>query len=132
MMNRKKINLYPIPQHCLYCSSKVIYTSNAAIYGKEYGNGKCYKCTSCDAYVGVHNGTRIPLGRLANWKLRHLKKQCHDLFDPIWNQKKKWLQRHAYERLAELLNIPTQECHFGWFDEEQLKQAIQILQHSDW
>ncbi|RKN75029.1 zinc-finger-containing protein [Paenibacillus ginsengarvi] len=39
-------------------------------YGREYGNGRCYKCTNFDAYVGVHTGTMIPLGRLANSELR--------------------------------------------------------------
>ena len=65
---------YPVPIICPYCSSPVIFTSNADIYGKEYGNGKCYKCISCDAYVGVHTGTREPLGRLANKLLRESSK----------------------------------------------------------
>jgi DNA-directed RNA polymerase subunit RPC12/RpoP len=75
-----KLDKYPIPTTCPYCNSKVICTSNAEIYGKEYGNGRCYKCTSCDAYVGVHDGTNIPLGRLANKQLRELKKKfIHNL-----------------------------------------------------
>ncbi|MFB5268120.1 zinc-finger-containing protein [Paenibacillus enshidis] len=41
------------------------------------------------AYVGVHDGTDIPLGRLANRELRELKKQCHALFDPVWKNKKR-------------------------------------------
>ena len=61
-----KIAPYPIPTVCDYCGSPVIFTSNADIYGKEFGSGKCYKCTKCDCFVGVHNGTEIPLGRLAD------------------------------------------------------------------
>ena len=42
------------PTVCNLCGGKVIYTSNARIYGKEYGSGKCYLCTNCGAYVGTH------------------------------------------------------------------------------
>ncbi|WP_216619040.1 zinc-finger-containing protein [Corallococcus carmarthensis] len=126
------IDKYPIPTSCPYCCSAVIYTSNAVIYGREYGNGRCYKCTKCDAYVGVHNRTNIPLGRLANRELRELKKECHALFDPIWKQNKRIKREHAYERLAKVLGIPVNECHFGWFDKEMLLEAREILSRPDW
>lgn len=127
-----KLDKYPIPTTCPYCNSKVIYTSNAEIYGREYGNGRCYKCVSCDAYVGVHDGTDIPLGRLANKELRDLKKQCHALFDPVWKQEKNIKRTQLYEKLARKLCIPTSECHFGWFDEEMLTKALTILQKPSW
>lgn len=123
----RKIDAYPIPAICPYCESEVIYTSNKVIYGKEFGNGKCYKCTHCDAYVGVHNGTNIPLGRMANKELRELKKQAHALFDPIWKTKQK-TRSEAYQDLANALGIPKNECHFGWFDQPMLLKAIRILQ----
>ncbi len=123
---------YPIPIICPYCNGKVIYTSNATIYGREYGNGRCYRCMKCDAYVGVHNRTNIPLGRLANRELRELKKECHALFDPVWKQNKNIKREHAYGRLANVLNIPINECHFGWFDKEMLLKAKEILTKPDW
>lgn len=112
---------------CPYCGSHVILTSNSAIYGREYGNGKCYKCTKCDAYVGVHTGTRIPLGRLANKELRELKKKCHALFDPMWKSGEK-SRGECYRWLSGKLQIPLRECHFGWFDKEQLLQSLNILE----
>ncbi|MNO23023.1 hypothetical protein D3C76_128150 [compost metagenome] len=126
------IDKYPIPVSCPYCGGSVIYTSNATIYGREYGNGRCYKCTSCDAYVGVHNRTRIPLGRLANRELRELKKECHALFDPVWKLNKNIKREHAYGRLANVLDIPSNECHFGWFDKDLLIRALEILQQPGW
>ncbi|MNP36420.1 hypothetical protein D3C76_1298080 [compost metagenome] len=129
---RKKINIYPIPTSCPYCSSSVVFTSNAEVYGKEYGNGRCYKCTSCDAYVGVHTGTDIPLGRLANRELRELKKKCHTLFDPVWKLNKNIKREQAYGRLANVLGIPHAECHFGWFDREMLHRSLEILQQPGW
>ena len=122
----RKIDAYPIPTVCPYCDSEVIFTSNSIIYGEKYGNGKCYKCTKCDAYVGVHNGTKTPLGRMANKELRELKKQAHALFDPIWQNKQK-TRSEAYTDLAKALSIPKKECHFGWFDKPMLLKAIGYL-----
>ena len=75
-MEKNGIKNYPIPEVCPYCGSEVVYTTNDKIYGKLYGSGKVYMCTNevCDAYVGVHNGTNIHLGRLANKELKKLKK----------------------------------------------------------
>lgn len=55
------IDLVEKPKLCRYCGHEVVFTSNAEIYGKEYGNGKCYLCRNCGAFVGVHTGTDIPL-----------------------------------------------------------------------
>ena len=127
-----KITPYLIPVECDYCGSPVIFTSNSVIYGKEYGNGKCYKCTKCDAFVGTHTGTEIPLGRLANKKLRELKKKCHALFDPVWKNSKNITRDRAYGRLADKLKIPVSTCHFGWFDEELLLRCIDIMSDKKW
>ena len=129
----KNISAYPIPTICAYCCAKVIFTSNAAIYGKEYGNGRCYKCTRCNAYVGVHTGTKTPLGRLANEELRSLKMNCHNLFDRAWKGPSKRIERgDAYKFLAALLNIPAPECHFGWFDKPMLLKCLEILENPRW
>lgn len=71
------------PTICRYCGSPVVYTSNAEIYGREYGNGKCYLCRNCRAFVGVHTGTDTPLGTLANDELRQYRKTAHYWFDQI-------------------------------------------------
>lgn len=127
-----KIDKYPIPKTCIYCGANVIFTSNAAIYGHEYGNGKCYKCTACDSYVGVHTGTKIPLGRLADKELRGLKKQCHDLFDLAWRRNKRMSREKAYGRLAKKLGISENECHFGWFGKEELQKCVEIMSREKW
>lgn len=125
------MNLHPTK--CNICGGKVIYTSNSVIYGKEYGSGKCYYCTNCGAYVGTH----IPrpeeaFGILANEEMRKMKKKCHNLFDKLWenecnNTRKHLARRRAYRELAERLNIPVQECHFGYFDMDMLNKAYVIL-----
>ena len=122
-----KVDKYPIPTKCIHCGGDVVYTSNSEIYGKEYGNGKCYLCITCRSYVGVHDGTDIPLGILATEELRELKKKAHNLFDPIWKSKKKY-RWQCYQQLALKLEIPHEECHFGWFDKDRLLKAIDLLE----
>lgn len=78
------------PTTCNLCGGKVIYTSNAQIYGKEYGSGKCYLCTSCGAYVGTHKPRpREALGLLADARMRAGKQMCHAIFDSKWKGKPK-------------------------------------------
>ena len=115
------------PTVCRYCGYPVIYTSNSEIYGKEYGNGKCYLCRNCKAFVGVHNGTDIPLGTLANNELRKYRKEAHFWFDKIWKGSKKIKTRNnAYEWLSLQLNIPKEKTHIAMFEKEECKKTIKI------
>jgi hypothetical protein len=108
---------------CPYCGGTTIYTDSKVIYGKSYG--MIYLCRSCKAYVGVHRGTNISLGRLANAELRELKKQTHSFFDKIW--KYKLMSRHeAYQWLCDSMKIPKDETHVGMFSEERCKEAIRL------
>lgn len=128
---KKASRAYPIPKVCDFCGSKVVMTSNKAIYVRTYGNGLCYLCTNpeCRAHVGVHTKTIYPLGRLANKEMRILKMECHALFDPLWNRGGNRGKRRqaAYRWLAKQMRIPVAQCHFGWFDLDQLKTALEIL-----
>jgi len=129
---KQEIKEYPIPTKCIYCGAAVIFTSNAAVYGREYGNGKCYKCVNCDAFVGVHTGTNIPLGILADKELRGLKKKCHALFDPAWQDENNITRGQAYRILAKKLNIPADQCHFGWFDKKTLEKCVKVMENKEW
>ncbi len=130
MSNRKanRVDVYPVPDACPYCGGEVKYLSNSFIYGREYGNGKCYACLSCRAFVGVHTGTQVPLGRLADKQTTTLRKQCHALFDPMWRDKKVFENRkQAYSWLADQLGIPVKECHMAWLTDVQLVDALAHL-----
>lgn len=117
---------YPIPETCQYCDGKVELVSNKLVYGREYGNGKCYLCLKCGSYVGVHSDLKTPLGILANKELRTLRKTAHKLFDSLWKNRE-MPRDDAYRILANKLNIPTNECHFGWFDKDTAQKAIKAI-----
>lgn len=131
----KTIDLYP--KKCNICGGKVIYTTNARIYGKEYGSGKMYYCTKCHAHVGTHKPRpKEALGLLADAEMRKLKEECHELFDKKWKDKSTSKQRHnarywAYVDLANKMGISVEECHFGWFDKEELLKALSILRSEE-
>ena len=121
------------PNVCNICSGEVIFTSNARIYGTEYGSGKCYLCTKCGAYVGTHEPRpKEALGLLADKEMRDLKMKCHELFDEKWKNESSYRKRHlarreAYREFASKMNMPVSECHFGYFDIEKLTEAYKIL-----
>lgn len=122
------INEYPT--RCNICGGDVIFTSNARVYGREYGSGKCYLCTQCGAYVGTHKPhPRKALGLLADAKMRKGKMMCHEIFDSKWKGKPKAHKKRndLYAWLAKKMEIPVEDCHFGHFNLEQLRKAYIIL-----
>lgn len=126
--NKNKIDNFPIPKICRYCGSVVVLTSNAEIYGKEYGNGKCYLCRNCKAFVGVHTGTIIPLGTLADDKLRKARNRAHYYFDKLWKEPTRVMKRNdAYSWLAQQLKIKKEETHIAWFEEKECEKVVDLV-----
>lgn len=115
---------------CPYCGKVPEFVDSIEVYGKSYG--WIYLCKPCDAWVGVHKNTDVPLGRLANGVLREYKKQAHAAFDVIWQHMispsvpKNVARGKAYQWLAEHMQLPMARCHIGMFDENQCIQVIKI------
>ena len=115
-----------IPKVCRYCGAKVVFTSNAEIYGKQYGGGMCYLCRRCGAYVGTHKGSRAPLGTMADDVLRYWRKQAHDNFDKLWKSKR--LSRpQAYKWLATQMGLSAEETHIALFEVDQCEKVVELV-----
>ena len=74
---------------CPYCGGTAILRDASFVYGTHSHGGQVYVCShypSCNSYVGVHPGTKIPKGTLANRELRQKRIQAHRIFDQIWQQ----------------------------------------------
>lgn len=114
----------PIPSVCNCCGcSGVELVENSEIYnGRHYGEWPyAYLCRNCGAYVGLHPGTDIPLGTLADKPLRDDRQKGKAVFNQLWRDH--MTRNQAYAWLAEAMRIAPEECHFGLFDSEQCLQA---------
>ncbi|AMR06488.1 zinc-finger-containing protein [Bacillus thuringiensis] len=119
-------------KNCHNCGSeKVKKESNSIIYGREYGNGKCYYCHDCKANVGTHSNGN-PLGTLATKDVQILRKACHEIFDKLWRHERVASRGRLYTCLAERLRISSNECHFGMFQRERCLQALEIITQEKW
>jgi hypothetical protein len=98
--------------------------SNSVVYkGREYGDWPyMYDCRLCDAYVGLHPDTDIPLGTMAVKALREARKSSKAVFIKMY-ESKTWTRKTAYAWLAKELGIDAGECHFGWFNELDCQRA---------
>lgn len=125
-------NKLPIPTHCNCCidngnsiTDNIVLVENKEIYGRNYGDWPwIYLCKECRAYVGLHPYTHIPLGTLADKELREARKTSKSYFEILHKSGFK-SRSEAYKMLAQKMGIPTEECHFGWFDIERCMLAEQ-------
>jgi hypothetical protein len=85
-MKKKNRNAAP---RCPYCGSTAILRSADGIYLNNHNNTMLYVCKKypiCDSYVRVHPGTHIPMGTMANGKLRRLRTEAHWKFDQLYER----------------------------------------------
>lgn len=141
-MLRSRSYAKPHAEACPYCkrppelvSGEVLYPDMRNLHSRLY-----WRCKPCDAYVGCHTGTSIPLGRLANLELRKLKILTHHFFDVIWrnaecyrkvtgdtlNTTDSRRRVGAYAWLGNKMQLKKSECHVGLFDESMCGRAIAI------
>jgi hypothetical protein len=108
---------------CTYCGQPTQLVTGAKIYPhlSAYHDKLYYSCQECNAYVGCHkDGT--PLGTPANARLRWQRQQVHSVLDPIWKSGR--IKRSAvYAWLAQRMQLTSEQCHVGMFDENQCRRA---------
>lgn len=112
---------------CPYCAANAEFVTGRIIYPNmsKFHKRKFYLCKTCQAYVGCHEGSEVPLGRLANKRLRNAKMEAHAVFDPIWKSGV-MTRSAAYSWLAKGLCIPDKDCHIGMFDEELCNRVVKF------
>jgi len=105
------------------CGDAVEIAHHTEVYGREYSDWPwMYRCRRCDATVGMHPFTNIPLGTLADRALRDARKTCKQPFEQLW-QSGRIERSAAYALLSKHFGITVEQCHFGLFDIEQCKAA---------
>lgn len=127
---KRVLHPLPIPTDCPYCQSPVKAVENKVIFRKPFGEWPyIYLCQNreCQAHVGMHPGTNIPLGTLANTATRKARVRAKDLFQGYLMGVCKMTRSEAYGWLAARLNIPVASCHFAWFDLNTCNMACYVL-----
>lgn len=115
---------------CPYCGRFSKESNGSEIYPHrpDLKHKKFYLCAGCDAYVGCHEKSGLPLGRLANSTLRAAKMLAHDSFDPLWRNEKepRKARKKAYSWLAKKMGVDRDDCHIGMFSEDQCMKVVRI------
>lgn len=125
---QKRMNdMTPRQLRCPHCGAVAVIRPAAEIYNDPRRTDEMYVCRNypvCNTYVGMHRGTRIPLGTLANGDLRNLRIKAHRKFDQIWQTG--IMPRHAaYHWLADSFGMKLDDAHIGKFGEYRCQQVIE-------
>ena len=111
---------------CPYCGGTAILRDASYVYGNKSKGGKAYVCShypACNSYVGVHKGTTMPKGTLANKELRQKRIRAHSIFDQIWKQGI-LSKQEAYRWIADKFCLNDHEAHIGKFSDYMCEQLI--------
>lgn len=133
----KVLDKLPAPTICPHCGGPVSLVTNDVLYGRPYGDWPyAYACDDvrgCNSYVGLHTGTDIPLGTLANTETRAARIRAKAAFNPLWEpldgfRSDKHKRTAAYAWLAMQLGIPASACHIAWFDKATCDRVVAICE----
>lgn len=104
---------------CPYCGATVHYRSADGIYKDNARNVMLYVCSNypvCDAYVRVHEGTKTPVGTLANAKLRAFRTEEHHYLSKI-ERKGIMTKEEIYQWIAYKVAALLSQAHIGYMGE---------------
>ncbi|WP_338881521.1 zinc-finger-containing protein [Achromobacter veterisilvae] len=116
------------PTACHCCRGPVKLTNNRDIYaGQSFGEWPyVYRCTQCQAYVGLHPDTDLPLGIMASKETIKARKDAKFLFQRLTKERFANNRTAAYAWLAKALGIAPSICHFGMFGHDQADRAADV------
>lgn len=113
------------PTSCHCCGGPVKLTNNRDVYGgQSFGAWPyVYRCAQCQAYVGLHPDTDLPLGIMADRHTIQARKEAKTVFQRLVLVKHNRDRNAGYAWLARALDIPASICHFGMFDHSRALAA---------
>lgn len=116
---------------CPYCGAKAVLRSAEIVYpstGDRYGIVfVCANYPPCDAYVGVHSGTRKAKGTLANAELREWRKKAHAAFDELWRGPKSHMSRSGAYRFLQVGLRAKGAIHIGESDIARCQEIVRLV-----
>lgn len=113
---------------CPYCGAHAVLQKGSFVHGDKSKEEYLYVCSNyprCDAYVGVHAGTKIPKGTLANGDLRNKRIKTHKMFDKVWKSKL-MTKKEAYRWMTYVMGLPCEMAHIGSFSDYRCDELTKI------
>lgn len=114
---------------CPYCGSQATLHPADYVYGKSAIPGNllyvCDRYPACDAYVGAHQKTKLPMGSLANGDLRHKRIEAHRSFNWLWTSGL-MTKSQAYRWMQAKLGLSDSQAHIAKFSAYMCDQLICI------
>ena len=113
--------------HCPYCGAKAVLRPSEVVHQNRARPGQrlyvCARFPQCNAYVGAHEGTLLPMGTLANRNLRNKRILAHRAFNRLWESgtMKKW---QAYKWMQAKFGLNHDQAHIAMFSELRCDQLI--------
>ncbi len=110
--------------------------SGMTLFGRDdIADNNYWRCEPCDAHVGCHPHTTVPLGKLADYDLRRAREDLHRVFDPIWKRRARnaphrfevAVRNELYQELATRMGLTWQQCHIALFDHALIYKAFRSL-----
>lgn len=119
----------PRPIKCDNCGGPKVHLQKRSLMKmRVFGNWDLvWHCLDCLALVGCHEGTDVPLGRMADATTRAARFEAHRAFDPLWQRGGKWARAEAYVWLANVLHIPPEDAHIGMLSVEQCEALMEAI-----
>jgi hypothetical protein len=109
-------------------SGELIYPHRPDLHAKSF-----WRCCSCLAYVGCHDGTYRPKGSPCGPETRAAWIAAHAAFDPLWRRKmaRDGVPQHeargaGYRWLAEQLGVDPADCHIGMMDVVTARRVVEV------
>jgi hypothetical protein len=130
----------PLPHpNCDYCGTPAtLGHAGDDAYPYRDDHGPLWLCADCQAWVGVFpRSTRhVPLGRLANARLRDLKAKLHAALEPLVAAKVRRDACNVFEArakamkwLAGEIGADAEKCSIHTLDADQCERAIAVVEH---
>ena len=115
---------------CPYCHSPALLRPASVVYGSRTSNpdAKLYVCArypACDAYVGAHRSSLLPMGTLADKGLRRRRMAAHAAIRRVVDSGL-MTKKQLYRCIQAEFGIPEEEAHIGKFSELRCQKVIDL------
>ncbi len=120
------------PPICPCCNNPAKLVTGKTMYPHrpDLAHKKFWACRKCDAYVGCHPNTDVPLGNLATRQVRQARSAAHFSFDKVWRGKRRggmMSRGDAYKWLAGKMGLCIEKTHIGMFDVAQCTKVMDLV-----